>query len=320
MFRQCFLSLVLACASAPAFAQTSPSAPATQSGTPSDEVVVTAVRPAQMREFVRQLAEPGKENQLSRWDGKVCPGVVGARRPAAQALVDRIAARAVSVGLQAGAPGCRANVLVIITPNASTFTPAFVDQNRAFFSYYEDNGDSLGRDALAAFANTARPVRWWHVSQTVTERGQVLGNSAAQGGDGDFSNVQVARLTSASRLRAGTKQEFNRVVVIIDATAIAGKPFSAVADYVAMVSLAQIKAGSASNGSIDSILSLFDAAAPPAAWTDWDKAFVEGLYSAPEFARTARLQENAIVNRVQEAQGAPEAPVAAPPEAALPRP
>lgn len=308
MFRTGIISLSMALVASQALAQ----APA--SSELSDEVVVTAIRPAQMRNFVRQLAEPGKQDQMSRWDGRVCAGVVGVQTRAAQALIDQITLRALSIGLEGGKPGCRANVLVIVTPNAATFTPAFVEQNKQFFSYSEGNGNALGRDAMAAFAGSANPVRWWHVSQTVTDHGQVMGQSdATVGGDGDFSNAQIARVTNAGRLRAGTRQEFNRVIIIVDSTAIAGKPFPAVADYIAMVSLAQIRADAAYAG-MDTVLNLFsppaDGEAAPAGWTAWDKAYVEGLYGAPRYARNARQQQSAIIGRVERAAGNAEEPPA----------
>ncbi len=314
MIRAGIIALGLALTASSAIAQ-APAAPVA-----SDEVVVTAIRPAQMRNFVRQLAEPGKLDQMSRWDGRVCPGVVGVQTRAAQALIDQVTLRALSIGLEGGQPGCRANVLIIVTPNAAAFTPAFVDQNKQFFSYSEGNGNALGRDAMATFAASSKPVRWWHISQTVTDHGQVLGQSDARvGGDGDFSNAQIARVTNAGRLRAGTRQEFNRVILIVDSTAISGKPFAAVADYIAMVSLAQIRADADHTG-MDTVLNLFDASvddgAAPAGWTAWDKAYVEGLYGAPRYARSARQQESAIIGRVERAQGEAER---APAPAAPPR-
>jgi hypothetical protein len=306
-----------ACAALAALALISPVSAQPVSPPPGDEVVVTAIRPAQMRNFVRELAEPGKNDQLSRWDGRVCPGVVGVGAQAAQALIDRIVMRAFAVGLDGGRPGCRANVLVIVTPDATAFTPDFVDQNKRFFSYYEDSGNALGREALDQFARSSRPIRWWHVTQTVTDSGIVLGNSVATSNtDGSFDNAQVARVRSASRVRAGTREDFKRVIVIVDATAVAGKPFTAVADYVAMVSLAQIRADASRTG-LDTILALFD---PPAEgqsaaqeWTAWDRAYVEGLYAANPFARSARQQENAIVRRVEDAAKEAPEPAPAPP-------
>lgn len=304
MIRSMALAVGLSLAATTAFAQTTPTTPAPVQGG-GDEVTVTAIRPAQMRNFIRQLAEPGKEDTLAIWDGKVCPGVVGVQTRAAQALIDQIALRALSIGLDSGRPGCRANVLVIVTPDAQAFTPAFVDQNKRFFSYYDDNGNAMGQEALMAFANTPRPVRWWHVSQTVTDSGQVLGQTdATSNADGSFDNVQVARVATASRVRATTRQEFHRVIIVVDAAAIAGRPFPAVADYIAMVSLAQIKADAERTGA-DSILTLFDPAVTPAptGWTDWDRAYLEGLYSGPAYARSVKQQENSIVRRVERATG-----------------
>lgn len=299
MWRGGLAALALTAIVSVAAAQPQPQPQPMPSG--SDEVVVTAIRPEQMRNFVRQLGEPGKEDQLSRWDGKVCPGVVGLQPATAQALIDQIAMRAFAVGLDTGRPGCKANVLIIVTPDAQAFTPAFVDQNKRFFSFYENNGNALGREAIERFKRTQRPIRWWHVSQTVTENGQVIGEAQATGSDG-FEGVPVAELSTASRLRSGLRETFNRVIIIIDSNAVAGRPFPAVADYVAMVALAQIRA-EASHGNLDTILALFDppqeGGAAPTGWTDWDRAYLVGLYAAHPFLRTSRQQANAIARRVE---------------------
>jgi hypothetical protein len=300
----CSVSIGAMALSGAAVAQTTP--PAANPPVADNEIVVQAERLREMvRSFVEDVSQPGKEGQLARWDRKVCPGVIGAPTAQAQAMIDQIAARALNINLQIGDPGCRANILVIVTPNAASFTPAFVEQNKKLFSYFADNGNSLGQQALEEFKTTGRPVRWWHVAQTVTDRGQVLGSGGGGTpmGTGDgFGGVQVARMSNSGRLSAGTRQDFNRAIIIIDANAVSGAPFPALVDYVAMVSLAQIDPKADVSGT-ESILTLFadkrDGRPLPAGLTEWDQAYLEGLYGSPRFARSTRRQEGAITDRME---------------------
>jgi hypothetical protein len=294
---------------------------AAQSGAPAAsgeaEIVVQGERLREMvRSFVEDVSQPGKEGQLARWDRKVCPGVIGAPAAQAQAMIDQIAARALNVNLQVGEPGCRANILVIVTPNASSFTPAFVEQNKKLFSYFADAGNTLGRQALEDFKTTGKPVRWWHVAQTVTDRGETLGSGGegTPSGTGDgFSGVQVARMSTSGRLTAGTRQDFNRAIVIVDAGAVSGAPFPALVDYISMVTLAQIDP-KADLAQTESILTLFadkrDGRPLPDGLTEWDMAYLEGLYGAPRFARSTRRQEGAITDRMERELTKPASPQA----------
>src|SRR5689334_9509672 len=74
----------------------------------NDEIVVTGERlRAVLRDFVGSIAaspRSSNDNQLGRWDHKVCPAVIGLTHAnEAQAIIDRIALRARQVGLDAEA-------------------------------------------------------------------------------------------------------------------------------------------------------------------------------------------------------------------------
>ncbi len=291
---------------APAVAQT----PTAESIDGDDRIVITGIQPERMRDFARALMEPGKLGQLSRWEDKVCPGVVGLTPDASQAMLDRIAMRAISLDLRVGEPGCKANVLIVVTEDGQKFTPTFVQQNKQLFGDAIDSGNSLGKDALAAFTKDGKPVRWWHVSQTVTDRGQVMGDSnATPSNGGGFSGAQVARVNNASRLGASTHQEFNRIIAIVDTSKTKGVSFSAVADYIAMIALTQVQAD-VDAGGYDSILNVFEGPvgdeAPLTGWTSWDSAFVNGLYAVRQDFVTSQQLENEIVRHVTEANAEQE--------------
>lgn len=291
---------------APAMAQT----PTPESADGNDRITITGIQPERMRDFVRELMEPGKLGQLSRWQDKVCPGVVGITPQASQAMLDRIAMRALSLGLNVGEPGCKANVLIVVTDDGQKFTPTFVQQNKKLFGDAFDAGNTLGKNALEAFTKADRPVRWWHISQTVTDRGQVLGDSVATvANGGGFNGVQVARVNNASRLGASTHQEFNRIIAIVDTSKTRGVTFGAVADYIAMIALTQVQAD-VDAGGYDSILNVFEGPvgdeAPLTGWTAWDSAFVNGLYAVRQDFVTSQQLENEIVRHVTEANAEQE--------------
>ncbi|MGH6951265.1 MAG: hypothetical protein ACREH4_10350, partial [Vitreimonas sp.] len=258
-----------------------------------------------------------------------CPGAVGLAQPAAQALVDRIAMRAQAVGLRPGAPGCRPNVMVIYAPDSDALSHQIVDQRRDLLGYYNDEGVvTAGRDALEAFANTPRPVRWWHVAQTTSADGRSLGNSQARAGGspleamaaaqsegggvpdsgdgvdpsmgagvGSFEGMEAVR-SSGSRARRNTRQDLNYVLIVVDARRVAGVQAEAWMDYVAMVALAQIDPD-AQASAFPTILNLFSAPqTAPAAMTNWDTAFLDGLYNATREAANSRQQRDQIAGRI----------------------
>lgn len=288
--------LALALVASSAFAQTA-------SPAPEDEIVVTAQRQL-LRDFVGELSvEPNSEDQIARWDRRICPSVAGLPARQAQYIVDRIAYRAYGVDLETGEPGCRVNVLVIVTRDSDVIARSlFEDYGNVVAAVGDEDGNTRGREALMDFVETPRTVRWWHVAQTVTENGQVMGGSNARAGGSGIRNAPVSRVSDPGRLRRSTRQDFNRVLIIVDATRAQGVQFEALSDYIAMVALAQLDP-TADTREYPTILNLFtDRAAgrnAPASMTEWDEAYLTGLYGAPRQARNSRQQENAIARSMQ---------------------
>ena len=115
--------------------------------------------------------------------------------------------------------------------------------------------------------------------------------------------MQVVRTGGrAGRLERTTRQDFSRVIVIVDADDAAGVQMTQLGDYLAMSSLAQLAPDAVMSGA-PSILDLFDAAdagrPAPAEMTDWDIAYLEGLYRARRNAPNARTQRRDIARRME---------------------
>jgi hypothetical protein len=308
---------------APAWAQAPPT-------TDSADIVVTGVRLQEMAQgYVAEVSSaPQSEDQLARWSDRICPGAVGLSSADAQRVVDRIAMRAQTVGLRPGAPGCRANVMVIYAPDSDALARQIVDRRRDLLGYYGDEGVvTPGRDALEAFASTPRPVRWWHVAQTTSAEGQALGNSETRAGGspreaqaaaqadnidpslgigvGSFEGMEAVR-SSGSRMRRNTRQDLNYVLIVVDARRVAGVRAEAWMDYVAMVALAQVNPDAQAQA-FPTILNLFSAPQnAPAAMTDWDTAYLQGLYAATREAANARQQRAQIADRIASSVAPPQ--------------
>jgi hypothetical protein len=279
--RNLLLTVLFAAMSAPAQAQP------TDEAAPEEIVVQPPEITDVARAFVTELSASVPYEPMGRWDRTICPGVAGMRGRYAQALIDRIATVAARVELEVGEPGCRANILIFVAQDSEALTADIMRQRR-LMSHRNRTGNTRGADALADFAETPRPVRWWHVSRTLT-------------GDGvEFDSV--AYVPIASRIENTTRQDFHRAVIVVDADDIHGLRFGAVADYVAMVALAQIDPNADVSG-LPTILNLFspNGADRPDRLTSWDYAYLEGLYTARRDARYARQQERQIAGAVADA-------------------
>lgn len=282
------IALVFA-AAAPALAQTESREP---------DIVVVGERLEEMvRAFVGEVAEaPESESQMARWDQKICPLIAGLPARQMQYIADRIAQRAHQIGLRTRAPGCRPNILVLITPDANRLAEHFAEEYRSFIGYYSTNGyQTLGRSALEQFAQSSAPVRWWFVNETMSIDGAPMSS--------DMGAPELRTTTPVSRLRRTTQQDFSRVLVIVDAQQAHGTTMQALADYVAMVSLAQLDPEGETTG-VPTILNLFAArdagAASPAAMTEWDEAYLDGLYNAQRAAPNDLWQRRQIASRMAE--------------------
>lgn len=259
--------------------------------TDSDEIVVTAPAAEEVRAFVDALSQESASGQLARWDRRICPGVIGATVPAAEFLLDRIAVRAYEVDLDVGEPGCRPNILIIVTDDANAMAEGLAGTRAV--AHHSDGGNTRGRAAYRQFAASDQPVRWWHVTQTVGADGNPVGEGSPP----------TLRVGAVGRIRATTREDFSHVILILDVNRTAGVSFGAVADYIAMAALAQLdpEADVSRQPSILNVFAERDAGRRgPTAMTDWDLDYLAGLYAAPSNSRNSRQQQRAIEQRMRD--------------------
>ena len=289
--------------------------PATAAGEPTDvEGVTVESRGRVLDQLVRRMTAPTPKGRLGRWNGRICPGIVGLAQKDGGYIADRIALEAQTLGLDVGEPGCAPNILILFT-NAPDKAAADLKAKygRTLMADRPRSGDVAsgggGRQSVADFLVSDQPVRWWHLSETVPSDGRTYGGMELPTALGQKAGGPVVPLIESpvsSRLASLRREDFGSVIVIVDNSQLKGVTYEALASYLAMVTLAQLEPDSDA-GSMPSILNLFrdrDAGLqPPDTITEWDRAFLSGLYAAPADARGLSAQHGAIRRSLERVGG-----------------
>jgi hypothetical protein len=245
--------------------------------------------------FIDQVAAPPRRATVARWNERVCVGAVGLSETTARYLIDRVSAVAMSVELEPGEPGCDPTVVIVATVDGGAVAQRLVERRRDVLA--PGNAiQSRSRRELAEFATVDRPVRWWHISTAVDPES---GRSVVRRPADDTTNASIEQLIqsairgSNSLITASTRQHLRRAIIIIDFNELGDDiGFDQLADYVAFVALAQVDPEAETSG-FSSILNLFDDPTTPGL-TEWDRAYLHGLYSSDDSARGANAREAAL--------------------------
>lgn len=286
---------------------TSPYDDQTVTELPSIDVTANVQRNV-IDEFVRAVtASPGHQGQVAQFSGKVCSGVVNLPAVQARAINDRIASLALSLGLKVGEPGCQANVLVIAADDADPVASELVEMAPGLFGSRDQSWRE--RERRAAFLSAGQPARWWHVSRTETGvfAGMSWSATPANPGPGAMDHglsgtgAPVGGGYGGNISSRGAVTNLMGAIVVLDTRQVGRVGINALGDYVAMVALARLEPG-ADLGGLDTVLNLFQGEATRlsvAGLTHWDRAYLDGVYSAKRDALHAGWQEQQIARSMQ---------------------
>lgn len=255
------------------------------------EDIVVEGRPLEdlTQTFVREVAAPARNRGMARWRDGLCVGVVNLQPEAAQYIVDRVSTVARDVGLRPGQPGCEPHVLIVATVDASTFTRQFVDVRPRLFRV-GGSGMDRGAKAFEAFLDNEQPVRWWNVSVPVNDD---TGRIAIRlPGTGPARNPTVA-----SRLTTGIVDDTKRSFIIVDVDKTSEISLEQLADYLAFVALAQVDPEADTSG-YATILNVFDDPNQTETLTNWDQAYLQGLYDTVRRRKNLGAQRTEVVDSI----------------------
>lgn len=274
----------------------------TQEAAHLEDVVVEGRRLREaVREFVGEIGAPSGMRGPARWNEGVCIGVMNLRNDAAQVIIDRASDVARELGLAAGEPGCRPNVLIIAASDGSAVADALVEARGLAF---RPGGSGMTRtlNDLRDFRTSDAAVRWWHVSAPVDSE---TGELATRLPGYEAPRISVSR---ASRLRTDIRDDLMRAIIVVDVAKTDQISIMQLADYLALISLAQIDPEADVSG-FETVLNVFREPRT-AGLTDWDMNYLRALYNVEQNsvgadARGAEIMEQMLRNaRVAEALSA----------------
>jgi hypothetical protein len=275
--------------------------PAAEPASAPQEVTVTGTREKlapRVSRFVTQIAFRQNDEGLPRWQEPVCPLITGLPRQEGEFTLGRISEIANAANVPLGGEHCRPNLFIFVTRQPTQLLQAMEkkDRNMTF-------GDATST-VVDQFIATPLPVKVWYNTSMRTPEGTLpnpgVPNAALVSGGAGFGAPVYNDLDRTSHILLSKLWAFSYVFVVVDQTRLQAVSRGQFADYVAMVSLAQIKPN-AHLGDAQSILTLFSGApqAAPDGLTDWDRSFLKSLYATEQIARTQRSQiANAIVRDV----------------------
>jgi len=269
------------------------------SGGTLPQVTVEARRKAMehhVYDFVRKLTQNPRfrDESLPRWNAPLCFAVAGLPTDQGLFALGRLREIARTTGVRVMDAGCRYNFFVVFTGEPNKLLKKAIHQHPEAFT------ESGGAHEIQEFVTPSRPqaVRAWHNVETFTRGGIPVNREAAcvttLVGATYFTAMQapISCAYSASRIERNDVPAFTSALVVVDTTYPKQAKLGQLVDYAAMVGLADISP-SADIADAPSVLHLFDEASdavPPEGLTNWDRAFLRGLYDTDQASRTQRFQ------------------------------
>jgi hypothetical protein len=261
------------------------------SSTPKVEIETITVEAARARErvvqqvnqFVSAIAVKRSDQSLANWQREIpiCPLVAGLPRGDGEYMLTRLSQIAAAAGAPLAPQHCKPNLYVIVTSEPDALLKAWHKRDVNLF----ESGDDHGGGEIRQFLGAKLPIRAWYNAEFYEADGrQLLGSGGAGCGldiasAGALNGQRMNCSATAGRIRFNDVRNLSSAIVLVDATRAKGVSFGQLAAYVSMVGLAEIKISPAV-ASTPSILQLFSDSAKPAptGLTEWDKAFLKGLY------------------------------------------
>ena len=251
----------------------------------------SAQAPQQVSAFVHDITQSTRfdRQSVARWHVPLCFDVQGLPENETGFVAARLSQVARCAGAQVRSAGCsedRANFRVVFSLNADQAAKDEYARHRRMF----DRGAS--RAQIERFLDPPSPaaVRVWHDAMPIGKDGFPLIpiDPTSPVEPMAYQNFQY---DGGSRLTAEAIPGLSFTLIIIDGTRAGGASLGQLADYAAMVGLADLGFG-ANVGEVPTILRLFSASGPaqPAGLTPWDQAFLGALYHADQSASNLRTQ------------------------------
>ena len=259
--------------------------PAAPSVKPGDTVIVTGQAPASekaIENFVQSYAAPSLYlGKIARWKNVACPMVKGIPSDDANLIVQRVR----SVAAMVGAPGdanqsCSFNIEVDFTDAPQKLLDDIRD-NRPYELGYAKSSSQIRRMAIVS-----HPIQAWYATNWEDNHGNVHPDAQSDQCGGISVRESAGCGIAASNLglrtaTGGLKSQFYTILIVVDTGKVRDVPVGALADYIAMLALAQTQSFETCQALL-SITNLVSPNCPPgtksASLTNIDLAYLRGVY------------------------------------------
>ncbi len=270
-------------------------------GNDAGSITITGKRGSEryriMLDFVSKLGEPvSGDVGYARLEEAPCYLVQNLPKPALEYLTARLTSAAHDVGLTKTKSDCEPNVVILFTEDSKALADSLVKNRRGLIKpFFNSEGTVKDAHALQDFATSDAPIRWWQVTVPVDWAGRY----SLPGLDLDYlaGNAVAMVQGTESRITRSLRDRLLYTIVVVDLNKLGEATWDQLSDYLAMVSLVQVKPGTSMAG-YDTILNLFarGASAPPVL-SDWDKAYLHGVYDLNRYL-TPFSQRGALTYQV----------------------
>jgi len=251
---------------------------------PIEQVIVTAPRlTTEIKSFVQSYATRALSGTgtITRWHVGICASVTGfANKQDNDFVTTRIWQVASHVGAPVAAAPCHANIHVYFTAQPQ----ALLDSIRLHGGARLLTPTPSRASSIAAFSY---PIQAWYATATREEYSGTLSfdDNDENGWGGCVCDIGPppsgagVREREGDALRAGARSEMAHVTVIADVGQTRDYRFSAVADYIAMLALTEMKVAGVCQD-LPSVTNLiFSGCAAPDQASDADLAYLKGIYT-----------------------------------------
>jgi hypothetical protein len=235
-------------------------------------------------DFVSGITHRGYMSEsLARWNKPICPLVAGIPSAQGEYILSQVSKAAKSAGARLAGRKCKPNFHVVLTYDPDELMRLWRQRAPRLF------GASSPTEVHRVMGR-ARPVRVWYNAWEKCGDGE-------QGGVSTGANLSDAWSYMGDCQIKDTRLQFNyvvpiqSVVVIVDIDDIKEVKIGPLADYIAMVGLTKVDF-SADLGDAPTVLRLFPVSADAASqgMSDWDRAFLKGLYTTSQSSRFQRSE------------------------------
>jgi len=230
---------------------------------------------------------------MPRFFQPLCLEVAGLAADQGRFVAERILATSRELGLGEPQAGCRANALVIVVDDPERMYKRLVSKRLDLVGVLPFRDVHTRR--IEKEVRAGQPVVWW----------SVLSGANAQGATFNDLGLAVSQNQAASRTSAATFRPKALTVVMYDARKLGGATLEQIADHAALHILGMPRRQiDFSSVDLPSMLSLFSEGpkTAPRSLTDFDRAYLKGLYDLGPGAFQSRVPRAVVAAYVEQCE------------------